>query len=853
MHHFAKIIASYVLVGIVCTFVACNRSTPPAASPSESPNETDQVESKPFQSALGERVRVLTSVPRFRLTDQSGKLFTSQNVEGKVWVASFIFTRCQETCPAQTAEFQKLQKLFLNHEKKDDLYLVSLSVDPEHDTPAVLAEYAERYKADPNIWSFVTTKREVMKVLSEQGFKLPLSDASSDPAQPITHSQQFILVDRARRIRGYYDGLNAEARTKLLNDLEIVLNDPPGAILEAKQLEHNAQPGSVVYQPREIKDPAWMAERAAAQAKIVANADLFHDFQFEDKLPESGITFVNKVVNDASRTYKGVHYDHGNGVSIADVDNDGHYDIYFVNQIGANHLYKNLGNGKFQDITTAAGVAIDDRVCVTASFADIDNDGDQDLYVTAVRDGNLLFENDGNGKFTDISESSGLNYAGHSSAAVFFDFDRDGLLDVFLSNPGKYTMNVRGDDGSYIGFEDAFFGHNKPERTEQSILYRNLGNKRFEDVSQKMGLVNNSWTGASTPIDLNQDGWLDLYVVNMQGHDEYYENDGGRRFVKKSREIFPRTSWGAMGVKSFDFDNDSRMDLFVTDMHTDMIDEALKMRRFWHAEKMKMTDVLSPRYLNTDGNHVLGNSFFHNRGNGKFVEVSDDINVENYWPWGLSVGDLNADGFEDIFITASMNYPFRYGVNSLLLNHRGHEFVDAEFVVGVEPRRDNRTAKLWFTLDADDRDKTHKISRGRSGKVDVYGALGSRSSVIFDIDGDGDLDIITNDFHSEPMVLVSNLSAKISDLKYVLIDLEGVTTNRNGLGAIVQVTIGDRVFTKVHDGQSGYLSQSDYPLYFGLGNAKTIDKVEVTWFAGGKKQTITGPIEPNQTLKITEK
>ena len=296
------------------------------------------------------------------------------------------------------------------------------------------------------------------------------------------------------------------------------------------------------------------------------------------------------------------------------------------------------------------------------------------------------------------------------------------------------------------------------ERSEQSILYHNLGHNRFQDVSRAMQLEDESWTGAASPIDVNEDGWTDLYVVSMQGHDEYYENDGGRRFVRKSRDVFPATAWGSMGIKCFDFDNDQQIDILTTDMHTDMIDETLQFNRLWHAEKMKMTDRLSPRFLKTDGNHILGNALFKNQGNGQFRDVSDAVGAETYWPWGLSVGDINADGFDDVFITAGMNYPYRYAVNSLLLNHRGRELLDSEFVLGIEPRRDGRTCQPWFRLDADGADRNHPLCKGRSGTLEFWGALASRSSVIFDLDNDGDLDIITNDFHSEPMVLISDLS-----------------------------------------------------------------------------------------------
>src|SRR5215471_14428580 len=228
---------------------------------------------------------------------------------------------------------------------------------------------------------------------------------------------------------------------------------------------------------------ATLEARRKAQIASAGEIRVFHDFHFEDKVKESGITFLHRIVDDAGKTYKAVHYDHGNGIAVADVDGDGLPDIYFVNQLGGNELWKNLGNGKFQNITESAGVALKDRVSVTASFADIDNDGDQDLYVTTVRGGNVLFENDGKGHFKDISKESGLDYVGHSSGAVFFDYNNDGLLDLYLVNVGKYTTEERGRGGYFVGFPDAFSGHLHPERTEKSRLYKNLGHNHFKDVT----------------------------------------------------------------------------------------------------------------------------------------------------------------------------------------------------------------------------------------------------------------------------------------------------------------------------------------------------------------------------------
>src|SRR5207249_2735077 len=322
--------------------------------------------------------------------------------------------------------------------------------------------------------------------------------------------------------------------------------------------------------------------------------------------------------DDAGKAYKKVHYDHGTGLCAADVDADGRPDLYFVTQLGTNELWRNLGDGRFENITDQAGLHMEDAIAVACSFADIDNDGDPDLFVTTVRHGNRLFENLGGGKFRDITAQAGVGYSGHSSGAVFFDYDGDGLLDLFVTNVGVYTTEEKGPGGYYVGRPDAFHGHTHPARAEASILYHNLGGNRFKDVTREVGLVDLGWSGDATVIDANDDGFPDLYVLNMQGANHLWLNEGGKRFRDGTKDYFPKTPWGAMGAKVFDFDGDGRLDLFVA---------------------------------------------------------------------------------------AGMNFPHRYGINSVLLNDAGRHFLPSEFLVGVEPRSNGETEQVWFTLDCSGPDR----------------------------------------------------------------------------------------------------------------------------------------------------
>ncbi len=617
--------------------------------------------------------------------------------------------------------------------------------------------------------------------------------------------------------------------------------------------EAQTQPRKRLLVPGDIGESALM-DRAKAQLETLDQFKVFYFFGFTDRTDESGIQFRHQIVDDAGKDYKMVHYDHGNGLTVGDVDGDGLHDIYFLNQVGANQLWRNLGKGKFENITDSAGVAVADRISVAGTFADIDNDGDADLFVTTVKMGNLLFENNGKGRFKDISQAAGVDHVGHSSGAAFFDYDRDGLLDLFVTNVGVYTTSRQGRANYYIGVEQAFSGHLFDERTETSILYKNLGRSdggsvRFADVSKQTGLVDGSWSGDVSVIDLNGDGFLDLYLPNMQGDDHVYLNIEGNRFEDASAKLFPKTPWGSMGIEFLDYNNDGLFDLALTDMHSDMSENIGPER-----EKLKSRMQWKEPQLQGGANNIFGNAFYRHLGNKggsvAWEEISDAVGTENYWPWGLSAGDLNADGFEDLFFTSSMNYPFRYAVNSLLLNNKGEKFLDSEYVLGVEPRKDKQVTQDWFDLECGGKDKTHDHCEGEDGSVTVLGTLGTRSSVIFDLDRDGDLDIVTNEFNAPPLILISDLSeqTKINTLE---VELVGKTSNRDGLGAVVQVKAGDLVLTQSNDGKSGYLSHSSLPLYFGLGDQKKIDHIEVHW-PSGARQMITEGLVVGSRVEIVE-
>ncbi|MES2177927.1 MAG: CRTAC1 family protein [Gemmatimonadota bacterium] len=615
--------------------------------------------------------------------------------------------------------------------------------------------------------------------------------------------------------------------------------------------------------------PAWVADRTREERTLAEKSPAFHDFAFADRVRESGITFVNQIVDDAGRDYKAVHYDHGTGICTGDVDGDGLSDLYFVTQRGSSELWRNQGGGTFSNITDAAGLRSNDAIGVGCAFADIDNDGRPDLFVTTVRHGNHLYHNVGGGKFAETTAAAGVQFSGHSSGAVFFDYDGDGLLDLFVANVGTYTTEDLGPGGYYIGLRDAFHGHTFPDRAEASILYHNLGGGKFADVTQESELVDFSWSGDAVVLDANNDGRPDLYLLDMQGQNHLWLNKDGKTFRDATDTYFPKTPWGAMGAKVFDYNGDGQLDLYVTDMHSDMFKD-IKVGE-WAGEAQKSDPNLMPADLFPD-RHVhsmFGNALFANRGSGKgdntYEEVSDAAGVETYWPWGPSADDLNADGWDDLFVANSMNFPFRYAVNSVLLNESGKHFLPSEFIVGVEPRAAGATEQPWFTIDCNGADKSHLYcgyckgpeaqAKGchdeGSDKYTIMGARGTRSSLLLDLDGDGDLDIVTNEFNAAPQILISDLSTK-KKINVIKVRLRGTRSNRQGLGAQVTVVLPDgRRILKGMDGKSGYLSLSDGPLYFGLGDATRAASIEVRW-PSGKSQSIAGPAANGSVIEIVE-
>jgi hypothetical protein len=556
--------------------------------------------------------------------------------------------------------------------------------------------------------------------------------------------------------------------------------------------------------------------------------------RFEECAEAAGLRFqMSFLPDEQGERFKINFYDHGCGVAVADADGDGRDDVFLCNQLGPCRLFRNMGGGRFDDVTVAAGdleLSLDGKICVAAAFADVDGDGNSDLYVTTTRAGNVFLKGLGGMKFRDATAEAGLALVAESEFPCFFDADGDGVLDLFVTNTARWTLDDFDKTGRYWRGKSSLEELIASEK-EHDVLYRNDGSGRFTDVTDAAGLAGPGWDGDTAVFDFDDDGDLDLYVSNMFGYSTLYRNEGGGRFKDVTEAVLGKVSWGGVGARAFDYDGDGRLDLAVADMHSDMwmpfdvspaiVEERTKYPTFMHRAKELglYDDAAEKRFVANAGIRtdkvVFGNTLFRNLGGGKFEETSAKAGFETFWPWGVCEGDFDGDGFIDAFVPAGMGHPLFYWRSSLLRNRGDGTFEDAARSAGVDPPPGGTQLPV-------------KI-QGRAC------ARSARSAASADFDGDGRLDFVVNNFNDRAFLWRNAGPTR----RWCELRLAGKKGNREAVGALVTLTAGGRRQVRQVQAAGGYLSQSSNVLHFGLGDAGRIERVEIRW-PDGTKQTLEG-------------
>ncbi len=519
--------------------------------------------------------------------------------------------------------------------------------------------------------------------------------------------------------------------------------------------------------------------------------------RFTDVTAAAGIHFVHNA-GKAGKKY--LPETLGSGAAFIDADGDGWIDILLVNgkdwtprgRRSLCALYRNNHDGTFTDITAGSGLDVE-MYGIGVAVGDFDNDGRDDLYITAL-DGDHLFHNEGRGKFRDVTRSSGIHNASFGTSAAWLDYDRDGKLDLFVANYVQWTPKI----DLWCSLDGSTKSYCTPEsyKGTQSKLYHNLGGGRFEDATVKSGLGDTTSKALGvTVIDYDNDGWPDLFVTNDTQPNKLYHNNHNGTFGELGMSAGiafgeDGVARGAMGTDWADYDRSGRPHLLVGNF----------------------------------SNQMLG--LYHNEGKGLFVDEAPRSTVGRESLLSLTFGafffDYDLDGYPDI------------------LTANGH--IEEE-IGRVQPKINYKEPPLLF------RNLAGKTFENVSAKVGAAFTVPmvARGAIFGDYDHDGDLDVLFS-VNNGPARLLRNDGGNRN--RWLSVRMVGTRSNRDGIGAVVRIdSASGKQWNMVRSGSS-YASQSDLALTFGLGADTRVKSIQVEW-PSGTKQNFDG-ISANQFITIDE-
>ncbi len=571
---------------------------------------------------------------------------------------------------------------------------------------------------------------------------------------------------------------------------------------------------------------------------------IFHELSPE----KTNITFSNIIESTDSLNVQSDHFIYnGAGVATGDINNDGLPDIFFSGNMVSSRLYLNEGDMSFRDITNQSGIQTDKRV-TGVSMVDINHDGYMDIYLSVSgtpwsepdQRRNLLYLNNGDNTFTESASDYQIDDPGFTTHAVFFDYNGNDLLDLFLlgNSPEEFG---RGDTGG------GFIGAKEPIEYGTDRLYRNNGDGTFTNVSDEAGILNRLGYGLGVVVsDLNNDGWPDLYISNdITPNDVLYINNGDGTFTDKAADYLMHTSFAGMGIDIADFSNNGWPDIIQTDMMPENLADRKRMSgstSYSTFQQLRQQGYFPHYNINTlqlnRGVTEEGDIIFSEIGRMAGIAYTD-------WSWAALFADFDNDGHKDIFI--GNGYPkavndFDYLSDMYQARRSGdEEQVKEKELQILENLHSYRVSNYVFQNNADltFTDKTKQW--GLHQPNFSYGAAYA------DLNNNGRLDLVISNINHTAQIF-ENRGNNEQPTNFLQISLESETTNRRGLGAKITLTQNGKKQYIHHTPYRGYMSTVDDRIHFGLGSEDTnqIDSLEIIW-PDGKYQLLTN-VEANQHL-----